>query len=368
MNSHREKIFANTPHHVGIMDFNTSKKGIPVRMFYPAQEEPQRRSVGSFVRGFAYFVEGYLHFIFPKWRESTIGKLLLYLIALVASVITPFAKAYLPKSIMGGQPAAHSPTGKHYPLVLYSHGLTGTGEENALMLSYWSSKGYVVAAIHHCEGSSCRVHPKGANEMLYEHPNYSNYDPNFRPNQIITREEELNELREFILHDDSFPAIIKDIIDTSRVFVAGFSYGAATAALSVSKRQGAYKACILLDGWFHIEKFFPTMEAFDFPAEAHSKGIHIPALFIGSQEFAGKRGIATATQRLVTSNSSKAGAVAHVLENSKHQNFTDVGYWVPAWILQRIGAIGACDYYTTHLQILELTHEFLDSHTTKKHS
>lgn len=365
MISRREKLFSNSPHNVGIIDLHTSKKGIPVRLFYPAEAEPEKRSVGSFVKGLAYFIEGYMHFLLPKWRESAVGKFAIYVFALITSLLMPFAKAILPKSVMGGQPQTHPVVGKQYPLVVYSHGLTGTGEENALMLSYWSSKGFVVAAIHHCDGSSSRVHPKGANELLYVHPNYSNYDPNFRPTQIITREDELNELREFVLHDDTFPTSIRDIIDVTHVFVAGFSYGAATAALSVTKRQGAYKACILLDGWFHLEKFSPDMEAFDFPAEAHKKGIGIPALFIGSQEFAGKEGIASATQRLITKNSSTAGAVAHVLERSKHQNFTDVGFWVPAWVLQRIGAIGTCDYYTTHLKILDLTHNFLQSHTDK---
>ena len=224
----------------------STENGVPFRLFYPTKEETRQASVSWFVHGLAHFIEGYLHFLLPKWREYAITKWILYVIAMVVSFFMPMAKTFLPRSMMAAPP--HSTQKNQFPLVLYSHGLTGTGEENALMLAYWASQGYVVAAIHHCDGSSHRARPRGREEILYHHPDYKNYDPNFRIEQIRRREEELFELREAVLHSPSFPSDLAHIVDPHRVVVAGFSYGAATAALSVAKRPGQYQACILLDG------------------------------------------------------------------------------------------------------------------------
>ena len=77
-----------------------------------------------------------------------------------------------------------------------------------------------------------------------------------------------------------------EIIDQEHVFVGGFSYGAATAALASVQRPGAYQATVLIDGWFNIDLRKTTGVAFDFPQEAHASGISIPCLFVGSEKFA----------------------------------------------------------------------------------
>lgn len=59
---------------------------------------------------------------------------------------------------------------------------------------------YVVCAIHHCDGSSSKAPTHSGPAILYEHPvSYSDYDPEFRPNQIQKREKELFEMKQFIL-------------------------------------------------------------------------------------------------------------------------------------------------------------------------
>ncbi len=37
-----------------------------------------------------------------------------------------------------------------------------------------------------------------------------------------------------------------------QIFVAGYSYGAATAALTVTRHPDLFRGVILLDGWFAI--------------------------------------------------------------------------------------------------------------------
>ena len=239
------------------------------------------------------------------------------------------------------------------------------------MFAHWAQRGYVVAVVHHCDGSSNQVPRRAGNHLLYEHPDMLNYDINYRPNQIERREQELFEMLQFIQSptdsdtssDYPIPAAVRDSIDLSQVFVAGFSYGAATAALSVSKHPTTYRACILLDGWFHID--VPSRGAsFAFPAAAHQPGaLRVPALFIGSEQFAMLPLLAGATTKL--HSSCPAGSALHVLDRSKHQNFTDVGFWIPIGVLKAIGMLGGCDYDDAYRRVLELTNAFLKQHKNR---
>ncbi len=121
-------------------------------------------------------------------------------------------------------------------------------------------------------------------------------------------------------------------------------------------------ASCLLHSWFYIDITTAKTNPFDFPPQVHAdkKGLPIPALFIGSTQFSQWKGLADTTNRLIQSST---GAVGHVLDESRHQNFTDVGFWLPVWLLRRFKALGACDYHDTHTHILNLTHDFLQNHT-----
>jgi hypothetical protein len=86
-------------------------------------------------------------------------------------------------------------------------------------------------------------------------------------------------------------------------------------------------------------------------------GISIPTLFVGSAQFAAMPGLASATAKLA-----HAKSTAHVLANSRHQNFCDVGFWLPIWLLRKTGAVGECDFDATYAELLMLTKDFLHSH------
>jgi hypothetical protein len=90
---------------------------------------------------------------------------------------------------------------------------------------------------------------------------------------VRQRQMELHEMKEYILDNkSSFSSTLRDIVDSSRIIAAGFSYGAATASLEVVTHPNDYTMCILLDGWFHID----VGDGFDFPKETHEKGMLSP--------------------------------------------------------------------------------------------
>lgn len=201
--------------------------------------------------------------------------------------------------------------------------------------------------------------------LLYVHPDMKNYDKQFRPVQVRKREAELYELKQFICKGGAFPATLRNIIDDTKVVAAGFSYGAATAAMSVVNHPSEYACCILLDGWFRIDL---QNHSFDFPEEVHTKGLSLPAMFIGSEQFKKWTTCSDATNKLAASNTYPTGSISHVLEGSRHQNFTDVGFWISTRILKWSGMIGSCDYDMTYKRILDLTTDFLDDHTKKQNN
>ena len=88
---------------------------------------------------------------------------------------------------------------------------------------------------------------------------------------VARREQELYEMKQYILYSNEFNSAVRNVIDDQEVFIAGFSYGAATSSLSVVTHPDDYKACILLDGWFHVDP--SGTGGYDFPEQAHAKGI-----------------------------------------------------------------------------------------------
>lgn len=337
---------------VGVRDFFTEENELPVRVFYPSMSTDfsRKANAGWFVRGLAYFIDGYLHFLFPNLRKYAVFRWLASFTAYVVSFFLPLARADLPMCKLDVPPKESD---EKYPLIVFSHGLTGSGEEQALLFTYWAQQGFVVAYVHHCDGSSCMVpRPKLNSHLLYEHPDMLNYDKTFRPRKVRQRQEELHEMKNFILKGKGFDSDLRNVIDDSKVFASGFSFGAATASLEVVTHPSEYTACILLDGWFHID----VGEGFDFPKEVHDAGISIPTLFVGSAQFADMPGISKATANL-----SHDKSAAHILTKSKHQNFVDVGFWLPAWLLRKVGAVGECDFYATYTELLMITRNFLIS-------
>ena len=302
---------------VGVIDLYSDDT--PIRIFYPAASNAGA-PVNAFVISFQYFVEGYVRFLLfagnaipLKYRDNFVLNWVLNAISYVITWLPMFifGHANLPFVAKGSPPLNGS---SKFPVLFFSHGLTGSGEEHAILFSIFAQLGYVVCYCHHCDGSAAKARPKNKLNLYYQHIDFKNYDKNFRPNQIQHRESELFGMRQFVLNDPSFPSAIRSIIDDSKVYVGGFSYGAATAALSLVKRPKAYNAAILLDGWFHID----IGKGFDFPPTVHAPEsmpiLHsCPSLFIGSEHFAQISKLNDATKKLQTSTSQ-----VHVIKGTRH--------------------------------------------------
>jgi platelet-activating factor acetylhydrolase len=250
---------------------------------------------------------------------------------------------------------------KKLPVIIFSHGLTGTGQENAALCTMWAKQGFIVAAVHHTDGSACHVTLADGSEHYYVHgPPMTEYDATFRPKQVLHRANEMLQACQFFSSSGECPEEIRLAADyPKRVVAAGYSFGAATVARAIvllEKEQQQFQfqfqfcAALFLDGWFHIDvkksagiEFQFPQEAFDNDEQGNGDGDGLlpedmPTCFINSEQFQNYDKLFAATNKLAGKNNPNVQVIA----GTGHQNFCDVVFWMHNSVLRSLmmGAVG----------------------------
>ena len=153
-------------------------------------------------------------------------------------------------------------------------------------------------------------------------------------------------------------------VDRTRVVVGGFSYGAATAALSAAKHRDRYAAAVLMDGWFNIDlksiESCESDEQLPFPQLAHEKGISCPCFFIGSAEFRGYKHLNLRTRSLI-SKCAHPQTESHVIDTTVHWSFMDLVVWLSSaanFVYKRVA--GVANAQQSYVQLFTMTSSFLE--------
>ena len=127
----RPRKLLNPHKFVGVQDLCTSKSHVPLRVFYPTCDQTdhsRERGAGWFVRRVSYFIDGYMHHLNPKFRQNSVYRGIVHLFSMLLALLMPLAMLDIPMCKMN----AKRKNGKQMPLIVFSHGLTGTGEEQAV--------------------------------------------------------------------------------------------------------------------------------------------------------------------------------------------------------------------------------------------
>lgn len=224
------------------------------------------------------------------------------------------------------------------PLVVFSHGIGGS----QTMYSGWcvelASRGYVVVAVEHSDASaSATLVAPGRQDgpLFYQFPDKQliggDRGYSWRHGQQELRVEQLLGAAEHMLHeaatDSSSP--LHGRLDSGNVFVAGHSFGGATAvaasarAASTHVGVNGFRAAVILDGWL-----WPLCgDDMDTRAIDRDFGAadRVPLLFLDAESFV-EEPMWWAPKAELARRCSRAGRVSALLSlrQAVHFSFSDV--------------------------------------------
>jgi dienelactone hydrolase len=348
-----------------------------------------------FRNSFTFFVLGYIHVILSYLGSKTLSRVAAFVVEQTAW-LHPLSRETLPRTFDNLAPllGRKGAKGGGSPLIVWSHGLTGTGCEHGLLAVTLALRGNVVALVQHTDGSSSMADIQApassatsastsTTTLSYIHPTYEPYDTGFRQRQVEHRAAEVDEARRLVLALPEF----ESIVNPAKAVVGGFSFGAATAGLAAQTHTAAatstatttfttsfkqkkkqqqlaspWAAAVLIDGWWHIElKKWGVSQ--DLPLQIHKgPGLSIPSLFVGSAEFASYEALNNATKKVQAK--CVAPCEAHVLPDTKHGNFMDALWWLPWAVTRNIGFTGTAQPHVVYAHWVGLVADFVEKHTS----
>jgi predicted esterase len=348
---------------VGVQYFKATKEHPPIRLFYPADESSipsTSRPVRWFEdTGVLPFLKGYSHMAFSR-KETRVFWYILVPFLTIISLFFPVRWLRIPGVYKNAPIKQTSSDKKKLPVIVFSHGLSGTGQENKALCAQWAKQGFIVASVHHTDGSSCHVTLEDGSELYYRHgPPLSDYDPTFRPLQLRQRAKELLQTHAFVFSEKGAPAEIRERADPKRIVAAGYSYGAATAASAVTMDKTLFRGALFLDGWFHIDVRESAGVELKLPQEAFEPGGFPPnfaTCFINSEQFQKIEGLFATTKELAGDDNK-----IHVIPGTGHQNFCEVVFWFYDGFVRKLamGAVGPTNPTKAYKEIVDLSTGFL---------
>ncbi|KAJ2997825.1 Platelet-activating factor acetylhydrolase [Globomyces sp. JEL0801] len=268
-------------YNVGYVDIETHPKAeakkdtetsILYRMYYPTEELQGTRT--AWLTDCWFYAKGYGSFL----------KIPVFLIALIIYPALSFAKLasfHRPKLAKGQLP-------EKLPIAVFSHGLAGMRTTYSTLCGNLASRGFIVIALEHGDGSGCATSRDGKSTIIpYQHfipspdvmmpgETEREYGLRFRGSQLRTRAnavfEALDTLQhlnagnlDFILPHDNETRLadyknlllsFKSRLDFENKLMIGHSFGGATSVTvldeSVNKKAPhTFKCAVVMDPWMH---------------------------------------------------------------------------------------------------------------------
>ncbi len=132
--------------------------------------------------------------------------------------------------------------GRH-PLILFSHGFRGAGDQSIFLTEAWAREGYVVAAVDHADAAAQRDRPAAW-------PDFADAKT-WDERKFVDRKEDLSALLDHLLSLDRDPdSFLHGRVDERAVGAAGHSLGGYTvlgmAGARPSWRDGRVRAALLM--------------------------------------------------------------------------------------------------------------------------
>ena len=240
------------------------------------------------------------------------------------------------------------------PVVVFSHGITGSRHLHQALFEHLSSQGYIVAAIDHSYDCNLTVFPDG---RIANYRSDITGDPDsisIRKQQLETRSRDvifvLDKLTQ--IQSGKIKSMLNGKINLRKIAVGGHSYGGATAILSAS-RDDRINTCFILDGWIN-----PV------PNSIIKTGLRKPFLSVGRPDWKDSDypDNYTYLSELVTNSAKPNYNIA--IDKTLHLDYTDIPLYSP--IIKYVMDVGTLSPSVSHVLINNLVHNFLESHLQGK--
>eukprot|EP00039_Didymoeca_costata_P020480 m.341381 g.341381 ORF g.341381 m.341381 type:complete len:495 (-) comp20077_c0_seq1:65-1549(-) len=341
------------PHNVGITDLEVERdrsKKVLVRMYYPAVAGT---GTGEDVPYFPYqkSIEAFIDFGAPDVLKKFKGLMMHW--RLVKMDVE-----------LDGQIAPSSEGG--YPVVISSHGDGGNKECMSNYLRDLASKGSIVIAVEHRDGTAQMTINEDGSIFPYHkairalQEKESEYEWK-RREQLETRTAEIDTLIEAVRHG-RFPKY-KNHMDSSNIVLHGHSFGGATVLTSLARMSSAtlanIKACVVFDpavDWMpddsrtalveakYADMITPTKPGQRKNSNATAKEKNLKSCPIQFQYCSGWEksgfGFCNVLMSRVADRSFAPGTTYCVLKGSGHISFTDFVFLMPHKLSLALGLSG----------------------------
>ena len=241
-----------------------------------------------------------------------------------------------------------------YPVLIFSHGITGSRHLHQILFEHLASKGYIVFALDHSFDANLTIFPDGK---------IADYRSEItgHPDSVLIREKQINtrafdvgfiidQIRE--IETGMIDSKLSGRLDLDRVALGGHSYGGATAILA-SHNHEIIKACVVLDGWIS-----------PIPDEVISEGINVPFLFMGRPSWhdSDYPGNYERLADLITHSSNEKYDLR--INQTLHLDYTDIPLMSP--LVKHVMDVGDLKPSTTLSLINDLVLGFLEVHLLER--
>jgi predicted dienelactone hydrolase len=223
-------------------------------------------------------------------------------------------------------PATNEPS---FPVIIFSHGLTGLRMQNTIMVRELVSQGYIVAAIDHTYANAISIFPDG-HVFVYDPSRiFPSGEANYmeaKPLVQVWADDISFLLDEMAKWQQDPDQLLNGRFNLDQVGVFGHSTGGG-AAVQFCMQDGRCKAGLGLDSWV-----LPISDS------VLEQGPSQPFMFLGTPSWLGEDN--QARGRAIFNNLSQDGYLLS-LDNTGHYDFTDLPILTP--LTPQLGLSGEID-------------------------
>jgi predicted dienelactone hydrolase len=242
----------------------------------------------------------------------------------------------------------------NYPVLLFSHGLTGNKMQNTYQVEQLVSHGYIVVGIDHTYSSTASVFPDGRVAPLIQQETKSIADlDNANEQWVEDAKFVLNQVEELAANDPD--QRFTGRMDMNNVGMFGHSYGGATS-VQMLMADSRIKAALNMDGILYGQRRIPE------------EGLSKPFLMMSADstvEYIDKstEGPINMQKEVLPrfANITKGGNYWMILNQTRHGSFTDFVLFTPIFQLMQ-----GSDIRETHDLISDYSQDFFEHYLKNK--